>query len=220
MTRVSYGLDETIRTYLLANQPAEHPLLAELREATASIGRSRMQISPEQGHFLAFLIKLIGARAVLEVGTFTGYSSLAMALALPADGRILALDNSAEWTDTARRYWQRGGVAERIELRLGAAVDTLRALADEGYGERFDFVFIDANKEDYDAYYELSLPLTRRGGLIAIDNALRDGRVADPDETRLSVTAVRDLNAKIARDERVDRVLLPVGDGMMMARRR
>jgi predicted O-methyltransferase YrrM len=220
MTRVSYGLDDTITAYLRANQPREHPLLAELREVTATMSRSRMQISPEQGHFLAFLLRLTGSRRVLEVGTFTGYSSLCMALALPPDGRIVACDVSAEWTDVARRFWTKAGVADKVELRLGPAVDTLRALIAEGHADSFDFAFIDADKESYDAYYEHSLRLVRPGGLIAIDNALREGRVADADETQLSVTAVRDLNAKIAADERGDRVLLTVGDGMMLVRRR
>ena len=218
MTRVTYGIDETIREYLLDNQPSEHPLLAELREVTATMTRSRMQISPEQGHFLTFLIRLTGARRVLEVGTYTGYSSLCMALALPTEGRIVACDKSAEWTDVAKRYWSKAGLADMIELRLGSAVDTLEALIKEG--QEFDFVFVDANKEDYDAYYESSLRLVRPGGLIAIDNMLREGRVADPSVTQLSVSAVRDLNAKIAKDERGDRVLLTVGDGMMLVRRR
>jgi len=218
MTRATYGLDETIRAYLVANQPAEHPLLAELRDVTSTMTRSRMQISPEQGHFLAFLIRLIGARRVLEVGTYTGYSSLCMALALPPEGRIVACDKSEEWTDVARRFWGKAGLADRIELRLGSAVDTLEALIAER--QEFDFVFIDANKEDYDAYYESSLRLVRPHGLIAIDNMLREGRVADPGVTQLNVSAVRDLNAKIAKDERGDRVLITVGDGIMLVRRR
>ena len=218
MTRATYGLDETIRAYLLANQPPEHPLLAELREVTATMTRSRMQISPEQGHFLAFLVRLIGARRVLEVGTYTGYSSLCMALAMPPDGRIVACDKSEEWTDVARQFWKKAGLDNRIELRLGSAVDTLEGLIKER--QQFDFVFIDANKEDYDAYYEASLRLVRPNGLIAIDNMLREGRVADPSATQLSISAVRDLNAKIAKDERGDRVLITVGDGMMMVRPR
>jgi predicted O-methyltransferase YrrM len=218
MTRVTYGLDETIRAYLLANQPPEHPLLAELREVTATMTRSRMQISPEQGHFLTFLIRLIGARRVLEVGTFTGYSSLCMALAMPAYGRIVACDISEEWTSVAKRFWKKAGLADMFRLHIGSAVDTLQALVDKR--KEFDFIFIDANKEDYDAYYEASLRLVRPGGVIAIDNTLRDGRVVDPNENQPSVTAVRDLNAKIAKDERGDRVLLTVGDGMMLVRRR
>lgn len=218
MTRATYGVDETIRAYLLANEPPEHPLLAELREVTATMTRSRMQISPEQGHFLAFLVRLIGARRVLEVGTYTGYSSLCMALALPVDGRIVACDKSAEWTDVAKRFWNKAGLADRIELRLGSAVDTMETLVKERH--EFDFVFIDANKEDYDAYYESALRLVPQNGLIAIDNMLREGRVADPSITQLSISAVRDLNAKIAKDERGDRVLITVGDGMMLVRRR
>jgi O-methyltransferase len=218
MTRATYGLDDTIRAYLLANQPPEHPLLAELREVTATMTRSRMQISPEQGHFLAFLVRLIGARRVLEIGTYTGYSSLCMALAMPPDGRVVACDKSEEWTDVAKQFWKRAGLANRIELRLGSAIDTLNELIKER--QQFDFVFIDANKEDYDAYYEASLRLVRPNGLIAIDNMLREGRVADPSESQLSISAVRDLNAKIAKDERTDRVLITVGDGMMMVRPR
>ena len=141
-----------------------------------------------------------------------------MALALPPDGRIVACDKSAEWTDVARQYWSKAGLADRIELRLGSAVDTLDALIKEK--QEFDFAFIDANKEDYDAYYEASLRLIRPSGLIGIDNMLREGRVAHPDVTQLSVTAVRDLNAKIAKDDRGDRVLITVGDGMMLVRRR
>jgi predicted O-methyltransferase YrrM len=218
MTRATYGLDETIRAYLVANQPPEHPLLAELRQVTSTMTRSRMQISPEQGHFLAFLIRLVGARRVLEVGTYTGYSSICMALAMPPDGRIVACDNSKEWTDVARRYWAKAGLAERIEFRLGSAVDLLPDLIKEG--QEFDFIFVDANKEDYDAYYEWSLQMVRPGGVIVLDNMLRDGRVADPGVTELSITAVRDLNAKIAGDERVDRVLITVGDGITLVRRR
>src|SRR5262245_53787001 len=131
MSRATYGLDETIRAYLLANQPPEHPLLAELRDVTATMTRSRMQISPEQGHFLAFLIRLVGARRVLEVGTFTGYSSLCMALALPAEGRVVACDNSEEWTNIARQFWKKAGLADKVELRLGPAVDTLNGLIKE-----------------------------------------------------------------------------------------
>jgi predicted O-methyltransferase YrrM len=218
MTRITYGLDETVHAYVVANQPPEHPLLAELREVTATMTRSRMQISPEQGHFLAFLIRLTGARRVLEVGTFTGYSSLCMALAMPADGRIVACDVSEEWTNVAREFWKKAGLTDRIELRLGSAVDSLKKLIDER--QQFDFVFIDANKEDYDAYYESSLRLVPAGALIAIDNTLREGRVADPSVTQLSVSAVRDLNAKIAKDERGDRVLITVGDGMILVRKR
>ena len=218
MTRATYGLDDTVRDYVVANQPAEHPLLAELREITATMTRSRMQISPEQGHFLAFLVRLIGARRVLEIGTYTGYSSLCMALAMPSDFQIVACDVSEEWTNVARQFWKKAGLGDRIDLRIGSAVDSMEALVKEG--QKFDFIFIDANKEDYDAYYESALRLIKPHGLIALDNMLREGRVADPSATQLSITAVRDLNAKIAKDERVDRVLITVGDGMVLVRPR
>jgi O-methyltransferase len=218
MTRATYGLDDTVRDYVVANQPPEHPLLAELREITATMTRSRMQISPEQGHFLAFLVRLIDARRVLEIGTFTGYSSLCMALAMPSDSRIVCCDVSEEWTNIARQFWNKAGLADRIDLRIGSAADSMQTLIKEG--QKFDFIFIDANKEDYDAYYESALKLTAPNGLIALDNMLREGRVADPSVTQLSVTAVRDLNAKIAQDERGDRVLITVGDGMVLMRPR
>lgn len=219
-TRRSLALDPPLHAYLLANEPPEHPLLAELREVTAkSTGfKARMQISPEQGHFLVFLGRLIGARRVLEIGTFTGYSSLSVGLGLP-EVRIVTCDASAEWTAVARRFWERAGVADRIELRLGPAVETLRRLAAE-QASGFDMAFVDANKEDYDAYYEGALALVRQGGLVLVDNTLRAGRVADLSDNHPSVAPVRALNAKIAADERVDRVMLPVSDGMTLARKR
>jgi O-methyltransferase len=221
MTRTSFGLDDHLHAYLIANEPPEHPLLGELRAVTAKTTdyKARMQISPEQGHFLVFLGRLIGAARVLEVGTFTGYSSLAMALGLP-EVRIVTCDASAEWTGTARRFWERAGVAPRIELRLGPAVDTLRKLEAEKPAARFDLAFVDANKEDYDAYYESALRLVRQGGVVTIDNTLRGGKVADPANDHPSVAPVRALNAKIAADERVDRVILPIGDGMTLVRKR
>jgi O-methyltransferase len=220
MTRATIGLDDKTYAYLLQQQPPEHPLLVELRALTSVMPRARMQIAPEQGHFLAFLCRTIGARRVLEVGTFTGYSALAMALALPHDGRIVACDVSAEWTAIGRGFWAKAGVADKIELRLGPAVATLQQLEREGAGGSFDLAFVDANKEDYDAYYECALRLVRVGGVIALDNVLRGGRVADLRETDRSVAAIRELNTRIASDERVDRVMLPVGDGMTLARRR
>ena len=219
MTRATYGLDETVRAYVVANQPPEHPLLAELREITATMTRSRMQISPEQGHFLAFLVRLIGARRVLEVGTYTGYSSLCMALAMPSDGRIVACDESAEWTNVAQAVLEEGRASPTgSSCALAARSISMEALVKEG--QKFDFIFIDANKEDYDAYYEFALRLTAPNGLIALDNMLREGAVADPSITQLSISAVRDLNAKIAKDERGDRVLITVGDGMVLVRPR
>jgi predicted O-methyltransferase YrrM len=179
-----------------------------------------MQVAPEQGPLLAFVLRLMDARRVLELGTFTGYSALAMALALPPQGRIVTCDISEEWTAIARRFWDKGGVTGKIELRLGPAVDTLRRLEAEGGAGSFDFAFIDANKEDNDGYYESALRLIRRGGVVAVDNAFRGGRVADPAQDFVGVAEVRALNTKIAADERVDRVLIPIADGMTLVRRR
>ncbi len=220
MSRVSIGLDEGLNDYLVRNQAPEHPVLAKLRAYTAKMPNSGMQIAPEQGQLLAFLARAVEARQTLEIGTFTGYSALTIALGLPADGKLVACDVSDEWTSVARTYWQEAGVADRIELRLGPAIETLAALEKEGAADRFDFAFIDADKTGYDAYYEAVLRLVRPGGIIAFDNMLQNGDVADPKAHGPSVEAIRALNAKIAADERVDRVLVPVGDGMTFVRRR
>ncbi|HZP20363.1 MAG TPA: class I SAM-dependent methyltransferase [Bauldia sp.] len=219
MSRGSIGLDDRLNDYIVANHPPEHPVLAELRVLTGKMANAQMQIAPEQGHFLAFLARLIGARAALEVGTFTGYSALAVALALPPDGKLIACDVSAEWTAIARRHWDKAGVGGKIELRLGPAIETLRKLAQEGRQGSFDLAFIDAEKSEYPEYYELTLPLVRRNGVIAFDNMLRDGRVADPKARDGGVKVIRDLNRRIAGDTRVDPVLLPLGDGMTLARK-
>jgi len=194
-------------------------VLARLRAETAAMPNAEMQIAREQGHLLAFLARLIGARNAIEIGTFTGYSALAVALALPPDGRLIACDVSEEWTGVARRHWQEAGVGDRIELRLGPALQTIDALLRAGQAGAFDIAFIDASKSEYDAYYEGCLRLVRVGGLITFDNMLQGGRVADPKATGGSAAIVRALNAKIAADPRVDPVLLPVGDGMTLARR-
>jgi len=173
-----------------------------------------MQLGPDQGAFRATIVRLGGARRILEIGTFTGYSSTVMALAMPPDGRMLCCDVSREWTDIAREAWQEAGVAERIELRLGPAVETVASLEDAS----FDLAFIDADKPSYDAYYEGCLRVVRPGGLIMIDNTLWSGRVADPSENDEQVTAIRALNEKISGDERVDPVILPIGDGLTLAR--
>jgi predicted O-methyltransferase YrrM len=219
MSRGSIGLDERLNAYVVGSHAPEHPVLAKLRTFTAAMPMASMQIAPEQGAFLAFLARLIGARRTLEVGTFTGYSALAVALALPADGRLVALDISEEWTTVASAHWREAGVAERIELRLGPAADSLAALQREGRAGSFDMAFIDADKTGYDAYYEAALRLVRPDGLIVFDNMLQDGDVADPKKKSASTVAIRALNAKIAGDARVDAVLLPLGDGMTVARR-
>jgi predicted O-methyltransferase YrrM len=211
-------LDDSLYAYLQANEPPEHPELAKLREVTRAMPRGRMQIAPEQGHFLAFLVRLIGARRTLEIGTFTGYSALAVALAPPPDGRVVGCDRSEEWVSVGRPFWARAGVADKIEIRIGPALDSLRTLEQEGAS--FDLAFIDADKESMDAYYESALRLVRPGGLVVLDNMFQGGRLIDPSNTEPRTEIVRRLNAKIAADDRVDRVLLPVGDGMSLVRRR
>jgi O-methyltransferase len=220
MSRESIGLDKTLNEYVVRAQQPEHPVLAALREATARMPMSNLQIAPEQANLLAFVARLVDARMALEIGTFTGYSALAVALTLPKDGKLVACDLSEEWTSIGRPFWQRAGVAEKIELRLGPAQATLDRLERDGFKGRFDFAFIDADKTGYDAYYESTLRLTRPGGVIAFDNMLQDGRVADRRARSADTVAIRALNAKIAADERVDRVLVPVGDGMTFVRRR
>lgn len=219
MSRESIGLSPELNDYIVKAHPPEHPVLRKLRQRTAKLPMASMQIAPEQGHFLAFLVRLIGARRTLEIGTFTGYSALAVALALPDSGKVVACDVSEEWTAIARQHWEEAGVAKKITLRLAPALETLAALGQEGKPGRFDFAFIDAHKPEYDAYYEACLRLVRVGGLIAFDNMLQDGRVADRSDRGASVTAIRALNAKLAKDDRVDAVLLPLGDGMTLARR-
>jgi O-methyltransferase len=219
MSRGSIGLDDRLNRYLADNQPPEHPVLAELRKRTAKMPGSQMQVAPEQGHLLAFLARLVGTKNALEIGTFTGYSALAVALALPKNGHLIACDVNEAWTSIGRQHWEKAGVAGKIELRLGPALDTLKDLKREGWASGFDFAFIDAAKSEYDAYYESALRLVRKGGIIVIDNMLWGGAVADPKVKDADTRALRALNAKIAGDRRVDAVLLPVGDGMMVARR-
>lgn len=219
MSRGSIGLSPELNDYIVKAHAPEHPVLRKLRVTTGEMPMGGMQIAAEQGHFLAFLVRLIGARLTIEIGTFTGYSALAVALALPEKGRVVACDVSDEWTGIARKHWEEAGVANKITLRLAPALETLAALETEGKPSRFDFAFIDAHKPEYDAYYEACLRLVRVGGLIVFDNMLQDGDVADRRARGASVTAIRALNAKLAKDDRVDAVLLPVGDGMTLARR-
>lgn len=196
------------------------PIQRRLREETANLPDARMQIGADQGAFFALLVRLTGARRALEIGTFTGYSSLAVAAALPPDGKLVACDMSEEWTSIARRYWEEAGVAGRIELRLGPALKTLAALRSEGAAGTFDFAFIDAAKPEYDGYYEYCLELVRPGGLIALDNMLWDGAVADASVNDPDTTALRNLNLKIRDDLRVEACLLTVGDGVLLVRKR
>ena len=220
MSRKTLSLDDRLYDYLLGVSLREPDVMRRLREETAAHPEANMQIAPEQGQFMALLVQLLGARRTLEVGVFTGYSSLAVALALPDDGQVVACDVSEEFTAVARRYWKEAGVEPRIDLRLAPAVDTLDAMIADGDAGTFDFAFLDADKENYDRYYEQSLVLVRPGGLIAIDNVLWSGEVADPSKSGAALDAIRALNAKLVADERVDLSVLPVADGLTLARRR
>jgi predicted O-methyltransferase YrrM len=211
---------DDIHRYLVDHSVREHEALAKLRAATADMPDAQMQIGPEQGQFMALLARLTNARRCIEIGVFTGYSSLAVALALPDDGRIIACDVSEEWTAIARRFWREAGVDHKIELKLQPATQTLQELLARGEAGRYDFAFIDADKPAYDTYYEQLLPLLRPGGLIAIDNTLWSGRVADTTSRDANTTALRALNDKLYRDQRIDLSLLPIGDGLTLARKR
>ena len=222
MSTRTFGLDDRLYQYLLDHTPAEPGILARLREETASDPKANMQIAPEQGRFMALLAHLMGARSYLEIGVYTGYSSLAMAMALPEDGEVVALDRSPEWTDMARRYWEEAGVAGKVRLYLDDAdrsLDTL--LSTEGRAGTFDYAFIDADKENYPVYWEYCLELVRPGGLIAVDNVLRYGRVADPEwDGDPTTEAIRAFNDKARDDDRVELTMIPLADGLTLARRR
>lgn len=220
MSNKTIGLSDELAAYVVRVGAREPEVLARLREETASIPQHGMQISPEEGAFLAMLAELTGARRCIEVGTFTGYSSTAVALALPEDGRLVCCDVSEEWTSVARRYWDEAGVADKIELRIAPAAETLDQLLADGAEATYDFAFVDADKSGYDGYYERLLRLVRPGGLIAIDNTLWHGAVLDEDSDDEDTRAIRALNAKLATDERVSLCLLPVADGVTLARRR
>jgi len=219
MSRHTLTLDDKLYEYLLAHTLREHPAQAALREETARHPHGGMQISPEQGQFMALLVKLIGARRTIEIGVFTGYSALSVALDLPADGRILECDVSDEYKRIARRYWAQAGVAGRIDLRLGPALATLDACLAQGEEGTYDFAFVDADKTGYDAYYERCLRLLRPNGIVAFDNVLWDGAVARKARDA-DTAALQALNDKLVRDERIDISMLPIGDGLTLARKR
>jgi predicted O-methyltransferase YrrM len=217
MSRDTINLTPALLEYVRRIGVHEDGDLAALRVETASHPRAQMQIAPEQGHFMALLVRLLGARRALEVGVFTGYSSMVVAKAMGPEGRVVALDVSEEFTSIARRHWAHAGVADRIDLRLAPAADSLRALVAQGQRDSFDFAFIDADKVNYDTYYEYALQLVRQGGLIAVDNVLWGGAVADPSDRTPDTQALRALNEKIHADRRVFATLLPVADGLTLA---
>ena len=214
------ALTDALHDYLLAHGVRESAVMRRLRAETARHEMAGMQISPEQGALMALLVELTGATRALEIGVFTGYSALVVADAMGEDGRLTALDISADYTETARRFWAEAGVAERIELRLGDARESLAALRSEGHDGSYDLAFIDADKSGYDTYYEHCLALVRPGGLILIDNTFYMGRIAEPDRWQESGAVVDALNKKIKGDERVTMAMLPVGDGLTLCRKR
>lgn len=217
MSNAFLALTEHLYAYLMDVSLREPDVLRRLREETATLTHAAMAISPVQGQFMRLLLKLIGARKTLEVGVFTGYSSLSAALALPEEGRVIACDVSEEWTGIARRYWTEAGVAGKIDLRLAPAIETLDALLADGQAGAFDFAFIDADKAHYDDYYERALKLVRKGGLLLLDNMLWYGKVADPNVQDADTVALRALNEKLHRDDRVFVSLIALGDGMTLA---
>ena len=219
MSNRTLQIDDRLYEYLTGVSVRESKVLADLRAETAKLEMANMQIAPEQGQFMALLIKLMGAERCLEVGSFTGYSALVCAQALPAHGRLIALDISREWTDIARRYWRAAGVEQKIELRLGPAAESLRDMLDKGEGGCFDFMFIDADKVGYREYFELGMDLLRPGGVIALDNVLWGGRVADPQVSDEDTVAIRALNLFLLGLGDIDLSLVPIGDGLTLVRK-
>ncbi|MBW4560538.1 MAG: class I SAM-dependent methyltransferase [Mojavia pulchra JT2-VF2] len=217
MTKQTLGLEQHLYNYLLSISLREPEILTQLRQETNQHPMARMQIAPEQGQFMAMLVKLLGAKKTLELGVFTGYSALVVALALPSDGKVIACDLNEEFTAIARRYWQQAGVADKIDLHIAPALETLDSLLTAGEAETFDFAFIDADKSNYDVYYERSLQLIRSGGLIAIDNVLWSGRVADPQVQDNRTQKIRAFNQKLHQDQRVTLSLIPIADGLTLA---
>jgi predicted O-methyltransferase YrrM len=220
MANTSIGLPADVHEYLVRRGVREPDILRRLRDETALIPQHNMQIAPEQGALLALLVELTGAKRCLEVGTFTGYSSLVVALAMPPDGTMVCCDVSDEWTAVARRYWAEAGVADRVELRLAPALETLDDLLANGAASTFDFAFIDARKTEYPDYHERVVQLLRPGGLAAYDNVLWSGRIADESDQDADTLGLRRLNDRLAADERVTIAMIPIADGVTLARKR
>jgi caffeoyl-CoA O-methyltransferase len=220
MSNKSINLTEQLHAYLLKVSLRESDILKALRKETSNLPTANMQIAPEQGQFMALLVQLIGARKTIEVGVYTGYSALAVAMVLPDNGQIIACDISEEYTSVARRYWSAAGVSQKIDLRLAPATETLKGLIDEGQSSSFDFAFIDADKESYVDYFELCFDLLRPGGLIAIDNVLWDGAVIDHQKQDVDTCAIRTFNQQLLSDDRVDISLVPIADGLTLARKK
>lgn len=218
MGKKTLPLNDTLYEYLLSVSLRETPLLKALREETDQLEMAAMQISADQGQFMALLLKILNANRVLEIGTFTGYSALVMAQALSEDGHVICCDTSKEWTDIARRYWSEAGMDKKIDLRLAPALQTLDALIAEGQANTFDFAFIDADKVNMSNYYERCLQLIRPGGLITIDNVLWGGGVVDPANQKEDTVAIREFNKRLINDTRIDLSMVPIGDGLTLAR--
>ena len=217
MGKKSLGLDSQVYDYLVSVSVREAEVLTKLREETNQHPMSVMQISPDQGQFMGLLVQLLGAKKTLDIGVFTGYSSLVVALALPADGKVIACDVDEKYTAYARRYWETAEVTDKIDLRIAPALETLDKLIAEGQAGSFDFAFIDADKRNYHNYYERALELLRPGGVIAVDNVLWSGRVADPEDTDKRTIAIREFNQKLHQDKRVKISMLPIADGLTLA---
>lgn len=219
MGKQTLNLTDDLYSYLLDVSLRESPVLKALRKETDELENSQMQVSPDQGQFMALLVKLIAAKQIIEIGTFTGYSALAMALALPDDSTIIACDNSEKWTAIARKYWQLAGVNEKIDLRLAPALETLQSLIDGGHADQFDLVFIDADKVNIRNYFEHSLILLKAGGVVLVDNVLWSGSVINSSDESDDTCSIRDFNESLLQDARVEISLLPIGDGLTIARK-
>ena len=220
MTKQTTGLEKTLAEYIQSISLREPDILRQLREETAKLSMAQMQISPEQGQLMALLVQLMGAKKTLEIGVFTGYSALAVALALPNDGKMIACDISEEYTAIAKDFWTRAGVSEKIDVRIAPALETLETLITEGEAGSFDLAFIDADKRNYENYYERALTLLRPGGLILLDNVLWSGKVTDPTITDKQTQAIREFNQKLHQDSRISLSLIAIADGLTLALKR